>query len=144
MKRIFTLLIFSLVLNVGNAQLKLKNSSNKPVFVAYAMQSNEKGSDAWWTYGWYACDPNETITISSAVGLSPNVYYYAKSKDGKTVWNGTNRDGSANLLVHNTEAFKIKNANMDYVAKEHPEYSWLSFRLIKIPVYKAQYTIEIN
>ena len=143
MKRILTIFFLVLCTTVLKAQLYFKNSSSKPVLVAYCMQSNSKGDDAWYTYGWYSADPNQTIQLSSAVGLNPNVYYYAQTKDGKMVWNGENRDGSVRFLVSHS-AFTIKNANMQYVKDDNPEYYWISFRHITIGTFQLRYTIEIS
>lgn len=143
MKNICLLSVFVFGLNTVYAQLSFRNDSSSPVIVTYAMQSNSKGDDAWYSEGWYSCDPNQTIQLSRAVGLNPNVYFFAKSKDGKKLWNGVNRDNSHNFLV-SSDAFAIKNANMAYVAEENPSYSWKSFRHVKIPIHKIKYTITIN
>ncbi len=143
MKKVFLLTILFCYFGIAKAQLYFKNSWTKPVVVAFAMQSNSKGDEAWYSYGWYACDPNQTIQLSSGVGLNPNVYYYAKSSDGTTVWNGDNRDGSAKMLVSKS-AFQIKNANMEYVKEGNSEYYWVNFRHITIKFIQTTYTIEIQ
>lgn len=143
MKNICLLAVLVFTLNTAHSQLKFRNNSTSPVIVAYAMKSNTKGDAAWYSHGWYSCDPNQTIKLAAAVGMNPNVYFYAKSKDGKKVWNGVNRDNSVRFLVSDN-AFHIKNANMDYVKDENPEYRAESFRHVKIPIHKVQYTITIN
>ena len=135
-----TFIVLSLA---SKAQLYFKNSSSSPVNVAYAMQSNAKGDESWSSYGWYSVDPYQTKSISSAVGLNPNVYWYAESQDGKYVWNGENRDGSVSFLV-SSDAFSIKNASLEYVKDKNPGYTWKSFRQIKIGILKTKYTIEIS
>jgi uncharacterized membrane protein len=138
---IFAVLLFSV--SISKAQLYFKNNSNAPVIVAYVMQSNDKSDEAWYSHGWYSCDPNATITLSSAVGLNPNVYWFAVTKDGKSSWNGKNRDGSISFLT-DSQAFNIKNANLQYVKDQNPSYTWESFRHIEIGLLKTKYTIEIT
>jgi uncharacterized membrane protein len=143
MKNLCLLAVFVFGLNTSYAQLNFRNNSSSPVIVAHAMENNSKRNEAWYSEGWMSCDPNQTIQLSSAVGLNPNVYFFAKSKDGKKLWNGVNRDNSVEFLV-SSDAFVIKNANMAYVAEENPSYSWKLFRHVKIPIYKIKYTITIN
>lgn len=144
MKNVF--LIAALVFTgFCNAQLYFKNQSTKPVYVAYVMQNNDKSDKSWYSHGWYSVEPGDNVAISSAIGWNQNIYFYAKSHDGKTVWDGTNRDGSVSFLVHPNDAFSIKNANLEYVKEENPAYQWLSFRHIYMEgVLRTKYTITIT
>lgn len=143
MKKLLLLSFFVLSLKIASSQLYFKNNSSKPVYVAYAMQNNNKNNKAWYSQGWYSVDPGGRIQLSSAVGLNPNVYWFAKSHDQKSEWNGKNRDNSASFLV-SSEAFNIKNANLQYVLDQNPSYYWKSFRHIKIGTFQTKYTIEIT
>jgi hypothetical protein len=107
------------------------------------MQSYAADDKAWYSHGWYSCDPGQTITLSTNVGSNPNIYWYAKSKVGKFIWDGKGTEsGRSNLVANN--AFKIKNCNLEYVKKENPNYYWLKFRYIKLASTQTKYIIRIS
>ena len=141
-KLIFVVLfLFNAIISI--AQLRFENNSSKPVYVSYVMKSFAADDKAWYSNGWYACDPGQTITLSTYVGLNQNIYWYAKSTDGKFIWDGKGTEsGRSNLVANN--AFKIKNCNLDYVKKENPNYYWLKFRHIKLASTQTRYIIRIS
>jgi uncharacterized membrane protein len=143
MKKLFLLLILNLIVVSAKSQLYFKNESSKPVYVAYAMQNNSSDNESWYSHGWYSCDPGERIVLSTAVGLNPNVYWFAKTQDGKSEWNGKNRDESSDFLVK-SKSFQIKNADMQYVKDKDSSLEWKSFRHISIGVLQLKYTITVT
>ena len=143
MKKLLSLSFILVLCNTSKAQLYFKNVSSSPVYVAYAMKSWYIGDESWYSYGWWSVDPYQTVTISEAVGLNPNVYWFAVSQDGKYSWNGKNSVESILFLTAAGE-FKIKNANLQYVKDKNPSYTWESFRHIEIAAELTEYTIEIN
>lgn len=42
------------------------------------------------------------------------------------------KGGKMNLLVHPTDAFEIKNANLEYTKELNAEYTWKSFKRIDV------------
>jgi uncharacterized membrane protein len=125
------------------AQLRFQNNSSIPVYVAYVMQSFATDDKAWYSHGWYSCEPGQTITLSTTVGSNPNIYWYAKSTNGKFIWDGKGTEsGRSNLVTNN--AFEIKNCNLDYVKQRNPNYYWLKFRHIKLTSSQTKYIIRIS
>ena len=129
----------------SNAQLYFQNNSTKPVYVAYAIRNDAASDKAWYSYGWYSVDPNEKVVLSASIGLTGYLYYYAMSHDGKSNWDGTNRDNSLSFLVHPIDQFTIKNANLKYMKENNPDYEWKSFRYVDLGGFlKTKHTITIG
>ena len=141
-KLIAAIALIALCFN-SKAQLYFKNESSTPVKVAYAMKNNGKNNKAWYSEGWYSCDPNERIMLTSAVGLHKYVYYYAFATDGSGAWHGKNRDGAKKFLV-SSNAFDIKNADLEYVMDGNSEYRWETFRRIEIGPFQTKRTITLT
>jgi uncharacterized membrane protein len=122
------------------AQLNFQNNTNEPVIVTFAMQSNVRGFNGWISQGWYTVNPREKVMLSSSAGVNDNVYYYAITPHGYREFKGdqpflTNKDGSTST---------IRNADMEYVKSENPNYDWKLFRHVVMPSFRLGYTINLS
>lgn len=123
----------------SNAQIYFRNNTNEPVYIAFAFKYTGRSFDGWETKGWYECAPNEKIAISEIVGSHDYVYYYARSKSGKSY------NGDSKFLVDPRKSFTIRNADMEYVKKEQKTLQWFPFRSYRLNgLKKIRCTIELN
>ena len=141
MKALFFTYLFSITIIQCSAQLYFKNNSSSPVDVAFAMKNNSSNNKSWYTEGWFHCEPQERVKLSSAVGLHKYVYYHANATDGSGSWG--HGDYSKKFLV-DVDAFDIKNADLQYVKDRNPNYYWKTFSRIRIGTLKTKYTIAIT
>lgn len=146
MKKITTLLILTLTLLTNRAfsQILFKNNYSKPVFAALAWYQDTPEYKGWVSSGWYKVIPGERKEILTYKPLNGYIYYYAKEFDSDLEFTGNNA-----FIIHPTEAFRIKNANQQYVIDENSQYVWKRFREVKIDgsllsAFKFSYTIDFS
>lgn len=121
MKKILFLMLLVASMT-SKAQVYFKNNYDKPVYVAVAYYMSTSDYKGWVSSGWYKAEPGDKVQL---IGYLPNsyIYYYAETTDNTKTF-----DGETSFLVHPTDAFTIKNADMDYVKTNDPAYEWKSFR----------------
>ena len=137
-----TILSFALIVTTiatAYCQLNFKNTTAQPIYIAVAYQNRNGDFDGYYSIGWYKVVPNETIEILPGVLVSRNYYYYAYAEDMSSVWEG---GGDYPFLVNPNDAFKIKNANQQYVQNEKPFYVWKNFRMLDVG-RNIRYTQEL-
>lgn len=140
MKKLILSLILILSAFFANAQVYFKNNYDEPLWVTLGYHVNTKEFEGWKTVGWFKVIPGEKKELLSFNPSGQYLYYHAHT-EGRVKSFG----GESNLLVHPVNAFKIKNADKEYVKEEHPEYAWYKFIQVdkgKLDALKLKYTIE--
>lgn len=136
----FLLIIILLISITSKAQVSFKNNYTKPVNIAIAWYHNAKDFKGWYSKGWFKVEPGEKIQVLSYLP-NCNIYYYAKTTDGTKIF-----DGKQSFLVNPSDAFTIKNADMEYVKSSNSSYKFYGFREhdTGTTAFKLKTTIELN
>lgn len=122
----------------AKSQIYFHNNYTKPVIVVLGYYLNTDAFQGWVTEGWYTVDPGETTKLLDWLPLNHPICYYAQTKDGVKKF-----DGDASFLVDPTNAFIIKNADMQYVKDDNATYQWYKFRQVHFTALLS-YTVEFN
>ena len=128
MKSLIILVVTSLLFaTTSTAQLYVKNNSDVPISIAIGWYQNGDSWSGFITKGWYNIEPGEKVgPLLYFKSTEERFYYYAKSTDGKLVW-----EGKSGLLT-SKQSFTIQNADKQYVKDRQPEYQWKNFRKVDI------------
>ncbi len=138
-KTILSFAVIVAIMNTAYCQLSIKNTTAQPIYISVAYQNKGGDFNGYYSIGWYKIVPNETQEILPGVLLSRNYYYYAYAEDMSLVWEG---GGDYPFLVNPADAFKIKNANQQYVQDERPAYAWKNFRMLDVG-HNIRYTLDL-
>lgn len=96
------------------SQIHVSNNTEEPIWFAYGYYSETDSFSGWITEGWYEIIPGQTKIIGSFLKDGNNTYYYyAHNKSRSKTWGGDYK-----LAVDQPDAFKIVNADKDYVLNE--------------------------
>lgn len=118
------------------SQLIIQNNLTVPI--TFAIGWEETGNPNWTgmeTKGWYTLYPGQTIEPGLYFSATDDhFFFYAKTLSGpfKEVTSGTK------MLVHPTDAFDIKNCDMQYVKDQNPVYQWRMFKRRDVHFKKRQ------
>ncbi|MFH0893728.1 MAG: DUF1036 domain-containing protein [Bacteroidota bacterium] len=137
----FLLLVFLAVSMLGKAQVNFKNNYSEPVWVSFCYYLDTKTFKGWVSKGWYKVIPGQKTQLLEYLPEFKTIYYFAKTKNG-----AKNFEGTTGILVDESAAFTIFNADKDYVKKENPKYAWKKFREYKVELgsLKLWTTIDFN
>jgi len=131
--------IFNLLLvSSAASQIYFKNNNPESVYVAFAQYKADTRPGYWITRGWFTVNSGKTFTAFETISPNDSIAYWAT-----TLLSGTVFEGKKQLLVHNDEKFMIKNADKEWVLKQHPQYEWRNFRLIRMKPGTVTGTIKL-
>jgi uncharacterized membrane protein len=125
------------------SQIQVTNNTEEPIWFTYGYYSNTNSFAGWITVGWYEIIPGQTSTIGSFLKDGNNTYYYyAHNKSRTKTWGGDYQ-----LAVNQTDAFKIVNADKDYVLNEDQGIVRMGFKEKKVfiglfDLYKCYLSFE--
>lgn len=127
MKKLALLTMLLMPIFGWGQEVYVKNNTGETVWMAYGY-THKDGMGAT-TKGWYKLTPGKKVYCTTLnfedVG---NVFLLsAHTKNCTKVTHG-----EYNLLVHPTDAFKIKNADKSSTAKRHPEFTYNRFFATKV------------
>ena len=103
-------------------QIYFENNFDRTVFVALGYYSETVDFSGWITRGWFKVIPGETAQILTYNPSGQNLYYYVQTENGKKKF-----EGDASLLVHPSDKFYIKNADLNDTKTKYPSYKWFNF-----------------
>lgn len=107
-----------------------RNNTNSTVYIAYAYQNSNCRPVTYAKIGWYRVEPGQTRQVWSGYAGGRTFYYFAEDVFGRT-WNGPYFTQIPNQAFHwcwNTGCSTCRN---------------LGFRRIDVPVFYADYTINL-
>jgi uncharacterized membrane protein len=123
-KTIFAFLILFMSIGSAYAQFAVRNTSDKPIYVAYAKYESDSKYKGWVSHGWYKLIPGEKATLINWLNFSGGtVYVHAHSTDGDYQWGS-----DIYLVVDRDNAFSIKNCNLDY----HTNSNYVTRKFTKV------------
>jgi uncharacterized membrane protein len=99
-----------------------ENKTSRPIRLAFSYYQQTNTFKGWYSEGWWKMEPGEKIQVTGGQ-LTQKYYYFFACNDKGEAW-----EGDSKILVHPTEAFKIQNANLEYVKEQHAAYQWRKFR----------------
>jgi len=120
------------------SQISFKNNNPEAVYVAFAQYKANSNPGYWVSRGWFTVNSGKTFTAFETIGPNDSIAYWAT-----TLLSGAIFEGKKPLLVHNDEKFTIKNADKAWVLKQHPQYEWRNFRLIRMKPGTVKGTITL-
>jgi uncharacterized membrane protein len=119
-KQVFFLIFFCVFTTSIEAQLYIKNSSNKIIRVCLGWYKDNGGY--YITRGWYDIEPGQKIDPHLNFTSSEDIFYfYAETKDKKRIW-----DGDYKFLI-SSEPFSIEYADKAETKEQNPKYYLVSF-----------------
>jgi uncharacterized membrane protein len=137
MKKIIfiTVLCVATLSNKSYSQVTVENATNKTIIICIGwIDLHETSSQVFsksWSEGWWTIEPGQKSTIKSVCPSERNIFYYAKSTDGETIWEGSqNEYGIGSVPAYfrvSSEVFKIVNPEYDTNIK-YPSNYWKIFR----------------
>lgn len=143
-KQFAFIFLFSLMGSKSFSQLVLKNKLDVPIEVCIGWRQDTGDWKGYETKGWYTIYPGQSIKPGLKFTSNHDFFlYYARTTTG--VFNEVTK--GATLLIHPTNSFDIKNADMDYPKKQNPAYQWKSFKTRSVRFKKGQkrkYTFQIT
>ncbi len=126
MKRVFFIILLSIIGSKGFSQLIIENDLTVPIYVCIGWEQKTGDFKGMETMGWYNIEPGQSANTGLNFSTDKNhFFYYAKTASGPYREVIT---GDINLLVDPTNHFTITNANLPYKKDEHPEYDWKPFK----------------
>ncbi|MEN9304239.1 MAG: hypothetical protein RL264_2668 [Bacteroidota bacterium] len=120
------ILLFLLTSLKSFSQLKITNSAKEPLWICIAYKSKTSNFNGWVSEGWWKVIPGETTTLGNyKITNGENTFYfyaYYGSGDKKKQWGGDT------YFAVSSDAFKIINADKQYVLKENKDYRQEGFK----------------
>ena len=142
MKKLFISFLLSIIINISYSQIRVENTIHLPIFFSYGYyESADTDNKGFYTKGWWKILPNETITINVPFSFitHPTIYYTFNSDKGN-FRTKEQTDGKNNflLLVDPVNPFFIRNAHMNYVKDNNPNYEYRYFNTKNLTLSQAQ------
>lgn len=125
--RLFLPIIFFLLVTCISAQIYFKNNNAEPVYVAFARYINGNNGGYWQTQGWWTVNPGNTHLAFEAIGTGDSIGYWCM-----TTLSTDKYEGTKSLLVHPDEKFTIRKADLETTGRNHSDWEWYKFRLIRL------------
>lgn len=122
-------LIVALLLVAGttNSQILFQNDYTESVYVSFARYVNNGNSGFWVTQGWFTINRGTYKKAFDTIGPHDSIGYFVVTRISEKPFPGTRK-----LLVHPTDKFMIKNADLESVAEKNSDYEWRYFRLVRL------------
>lgn len=125
------------------SQLTVKNNTKVPIAFCIGWNEDNGSWAGLETKGWFTLYPGQSIEPGLYfTAADAYFFFYVRTLEAvpKEVTSGTK------LLVHPTDAFDIKNCDMEYVKTQNPVYQWKPFKRKDLHFKKRQraYTFEIT
>lgn len=123
----------------------IENNLPTPIIVCIGYHLKNSEWRGMISQGWYTVEPGQTTPpIHNFSGDNEYFLYYVQSTTNPLmrVTNGQTR-----LLVHPTNAFNIRNADLSYIKSTNPEYEWRIFKKRVMHfgfLEERKYTFRIN
>jgi hypothetical protein len=108
------------------SQILFQNDYPESIYVSFARYVNQGNSGFWVTQGWFTLNRGTYKKAFDAIGPHDSIGYFVVTRISEKPFPGTKR-----LLVHPTEKFLIKNADLETAAGRNGEYEWRYFRLVR-------------
>ncbi len=140
-KKIFiTLALFISVNKFSLAQLNVINKTDKTIYLGLTWYDEDEAG--YFTKGWYAIEPGETITPGLTFTSDADFfYYYASTEDNSNVWAGEDK-----FYAKNDEDFYVEYSSNDEMYYSVPGYVSLPFvkQMVNFNNGEKKYTLELT
>ncbi len=127
MVRLFLTGILIFLATAATSQILFQNDYPESIYVSFARYVNQGNSGFWVTQGWFTLNRGTYKKAFDAIGPHDSIGYFVVTRISEKPFPGTKR-----LLVHPTDKFLIKNADLEPTAGRNSEYEWRYFRLVRL------------
>jgi hypothetical protein len=140
MKSLTIFFIISLtVLTAGRAQIVFENHLKESVYVAFARYVSNESGGFWVTKGWSTVNAGSGMKAFDAINPRDSIGYFVITRISEVPY-----PGKRQLLVHPTDKFLIRDADRESSLRDHPDYEWRLFRLIRMEPGKTSGVISFK